>query len=112
MSHVLECASVDGKLYNVSGSFRIDTAVASRTAAGERMGWSLEEMRAAFGGTMPTIYTGNWIMLYKCNAERTLKILLSMDMDRYVDWETGECRFDGRRSGTSCACVPARGLRR
>ena len=94
MVHVLECAQKDGKLYTIGGSFTIETAVASRTAAGSRTGWTLEEMLDAYGGTMPTVYWGQAEYLYQCNAEDTLWEMFSQDQSRYVDWETGECRFD------------------
>ena len=94
MDHVLECASVDGKLYEVCSSFRIETAVASRAAAGNRTAWTLEEMLAAYGGTMPDIYWGTTQYQFRYNAENTLRQLFRQDQGRYVDWETGECRFD------------------
>ena len=94
MIHVLECAQTDGKLYTVSGSFTIETAVASRTVAGDRTAWTLEEMLAACGGTMPEIYWGTTQYQFRYNAENTLRQLFRQDQGRYVDWETGECRFD------------------
>ena len=94
MSHVLECASIDGKLYAIGNSFTIETAVAGRSVAGDRTGWTLEEMRAAYGGTMPVIYGGSATWLTAYNADVSLRALLYMDLDHYVDWETGVCRFD------------------
>lgn len=56
MSHVLECLEVDGKLSRVCASFEIETAVAGADVAGDRTGWTMEEMLAAFGGQMPEFY--------------------------------------------------------
>ena len=95
MDHVLECASTDGKLYSVGSGFTIQTAVTSAETAGDRTGWTMEEMMQACGGTMPEIYMGLDTFLNKCNAEDMLRELLSMDLGRYVDWGTGTCRFDG-----------------
>ncbi len=94
MIHVLECAQTDGKLYSIGGSFTIETAVASRAVAGDRTAWTLEEMLAACGGTMPEIYWGTTQYQFRYNAENTLRQLFRQDQGRYVDWETGECRFD------------------
>lgn len=94
MEHVLDCASIDGRLYSVGSSFTIRTAVASRAAAGTRTGWTLEEMTDACGGAVPKICSwGGWF-LYEMNADDTLYQLLSGNLGRYVDWETGRCRFD------------------
>lgn len=95
MDHVLECASTDGKLYSVGSGFTIQTAVTSAETAGDRTGWTMEEMLEAYGGTMPEMYMGPDTFLTKCNAEEMLRELLSMDLARYVDRETGTCRFDG-----------------
>ena len=108
MSHVLECASIDGKLYTIGNSFTIETAVVSRSAAGDRNGWSLEEMQATYGGTMPAIYGGSAAWLTAYNADATLRTLLYMDLDRYVDWDTGTCRFNSEDfRDLLCLCASA-----
>ena len=99
MSHVLDCASADGKLYTIGSSFTIETAASSQAAAGARTGWTLEEMMDAYGGAMPAIYRGvtdtPLLLFLRHNADSMLRALLSMDLDRYVDWSSGTCRFDG-----------------
>ena len=99
MSHVLECAETDGKLYRVFSTFRIDTLAASRAAAGSRTGWTLEEMTAAYGGILPEFWLGvipgsSVPRLLSIDKETLLDNLLRMDLDRYVDWDSGECSFD------------------
>lgn len=94
MVHVLECASTDGKLCTIGSSFTVETAVTSRAVAGDRTGWTLEELLEACGGAAPDIYLGQPRFLYEMNAEEALWLMLEMDLDRYLDWETGECRFD------------------
>ena len=102
MAHVLDCLSVDGKLYQVCNGFAIETAVASAAVTGDRTGWTMEEMLDAFGGEMPELYFGGlaWVRLLhstfiRLDKESTLYNLLDMNLDRYVDWESGECSFDG-----------------
>ena len=101
MAHVLECMELDGKLYQIPRGFSIETAVASAEVAGDRTGWTLEEMRAAYGGQMPELYfSGNRsdpIVSTFARFDRSSMLynLVRMNLGRYVDWETGECFFDG-----------------
>ena len=90
MSHALECASVDGKLYAVSNFFSISTAIARADVVGERMGWTLEEMLECWrqlpeGSTiLPPYYDGYDLLRY----------LLDYDNGHWVDWSNGTCHFD------------------
>lgn len=98
MTHVLDCAETDGKLYQVFSNFRIKTIAASADIAGDRTAWTLQEMTQAYGGTMPEIcqfLTGavNPVLLSQ-SAEGLLYSLLYMDLGRFVDWSSGECFFD------------------
>ena len=90
MSHVLECAEQQGKLYYVINSFEIMTAAAPAAAVGDRLGWTLEDLRAALA-QMPE---GCQAYSPAESKDWMLNELLNADMDRYVDWETGTCSFD------------------
>ncbi len=90
MTHVLDCASVDGKLYRVFNSFTIRTAVASAELAGDRTGWTLEEMMDCYR-SMPE---GSSIFPYYYGKAATLINIVFNDMDYWIDWSSGECRFD------------------
>lgn len=94
MCHVLECAETDGKLCVIGSAFSIETAVTSRAAAGDRVGWTLDELLDAYGGNMPELYFGQPLYLFEMNASQALQILLESDLERYLDWKTGTCRFD------------------
>lgn len=91
MSRVLECAEQEGKLYYIFDGFSIVTAAAPAGVAGDRLGWTLEDMRAALE-QMPE---GCQAYSPAESKYRLLYELLNADMDRYVDWETGTCSFDG-----------------
>lgn len=99
MSHVLECAETDGKLFQVFSNFRIDTLAVSSTAAKDRTSWTLDEMLDAYGGKLPDFYNlidagmGSPHLLQK-TPDSLLWDLLRMNLAHYVDWETGECFFD------------------
>ena len=90
MSHVLECASIDEKLYKIANSFTITTAVALPEVVGDRTSWTLSEMLEIYR-TMPE---GSRIANAYVGGEYLLRDLLDMDMDHWVDWSAGTCSFD------------------
>ena len=105
MEHLLECMEADGKLTSVCSGFAIETAVASAAVAGDRTGWTMEEMLDAFGGEMPEFYFSclggfsNHSVLdphfTRIDKRSTLYYMVNMSLDRFIDWDTGECSFNG-----------------
>ena len=102
MVHVLECLEVDGKLPRVCSGFEIETAVAGAAVAGDRTGWTMEEMLEAFGGEMPEFYFARndgyssliYTMFHRFDRKAVLYELVNMNLSRFVNMETGECAFD------------------
>ena len=98
MSHVLECSETNGKLCQVFSNFRIETLVASRTAASDQKSWTLEGMLSAYDGTMPDVYDTLPMSarpsLFRVSADELLFLLIRMNLNNWVDWSTGECHFD------------------
>lgn len=101
LTHVLECTEVDGKLPQVCAGFEIETAVADAAVAGDRTGWTMEEMLDAFGGEMPEFYFAReddlnltYTMFHRFDRRSTLYYLVNMNLSRFADMETGECSFD------------------
>lgn len=90
MEKVLEAAQDDGKLYQIFNSFNIRTAVGATGVVGEKMSWTLEELRSALAA-MPE---GCAIFGEGDTKENMLSNVMAMQMDNFVDWTTGECRFD------------------
>ena len=90
MSHVLDCASVDGKLYQVFNSFTIETTAARTDVVGDRTSWTLEEMLDYYEA-MPE---GSSLYGYRSGKTGTLSQLVCQNINRWIDWTTGECRFD------------------
>ncbi len=89
-SRVLDCASVDGKLYNVFSTFSIQTAAISKELWGDRDGWTLEELLEC-RRKLPEDGT---IFGYGVGDTGTLRELLRQDLNYWVDWSSGTCRFD------------------
>lgn len=90
MVRPLEANQQDGKLYEVFSSFEIRTAAGPARIVGDRTSWTLAELREALA-RMPE---GCTIFGVSDVRDSMLSTLLSLNMDQYVDWETGECGFD------------------
>ncbi len=90
MEHVLDVASVDGKLYQAFSGFTIRTLAGPAALTGDRMSWTLAELQAALA-QMPAGCT-----IFGVDDTRTgmLDQVLSINMSHFVDWETGKCSFD------------------
>ncbi len=92
MTHVLDCASVDGKLYQVFNSFTIETIAARSEVVGDRTHWSLDEMFNYYEA-MPE---GSTLLGAGYDKEDILFTLVSYTASQWIDWTTGECRFDSK----------------
>ena len=106
MVRVLEADQVDGRLYEAFSSFWIQTVVGDRAVVGERMSWTVEDLRSALA-SMPegcSIFSG-------CDTQEfLLGDLLEVNNSRLVDWEAGTCSFHGeefRQLLALCKEMPA-----
>ncbi len=87
---VLKSMEVGGKLCEISPVFNLTTLMGATSVVGEEPGWTYDELNEALarmpeGCTVLGPFTGRDEMLQMC---------LFLEMDRLVNWETGECRFD------------------
>ncbi len=78
-----------GKLYGIPTTFSIITLAAASRLVGDEPGWTVAEMQEALGelpegATAFSPHTGRNTML-------TYNLIL--ELDRYVDWETGKVSF-------------------
>ncbi len=93
MEAPLKAAEVNGGLYVLFSSVMIDTLIGAERIVGDRISWSLEDLREAFAA-MPE---GSTILEDFYTKSTTFYYLLGMDLNSYVDWETGQCSFDNDR---------------
>ena len=91
MDRVLTAMEHDGKLYHITDTFAIKTLTGAKDVVGDRMTWTIEDFRAALA-TMPE---GCIAFDMSFTASNVLRDMLSMSMDRFVDWEAGTCDFTG-----------------
>lgn len=90
MEKVLQAAEQDGGLYQIFNSFNIRTLTGASNVVGEEMSWTLEELYAALE-KMPE---GCALFSDGDTKASMLNNVMAMQMDNFVDWDTGECRFD------------------
>lgn len=90
MENVFKAAEQDGKLYQIFSTFSIQTVVGATKVVGDRMSWTLDDLKAALA-TMPE---GCTIFGEGDTKAGMLSTVLSQNMDSFVDWTTGQCSFD------------------
>lgn len=90
MERPLKAAEIAGKLYQVFPRFTIETAAGAPAAVGDKMGWTLEELRAALA-KQPA---GCTVLGPDKSREEVLETMFADSLDSFVDWTTGEARFD------------------
>ncbi len=104
--NVLDAFASDGKLYSLAPGFSVNSLVGSPDVLGPEMGWTLDELLDVLGAH-PEAESPLGPGLTR---DYTLRTVLSMAMDEYVDWQSGECRFDSedfRALVEFCAGLPA-----
>lgn len=86
----LKAAEVDGCLYIAFPSVMINTLVGAESIVGDRTSWTLEELREAFASMPPD----STILNCAYDRQDAFIYIACMNLDKYVDWETGQCSFD------------------
>lgn len=88
--NLLQALEVNGGLYQITGSFNVQTLVGAARVVGDTPGWTYQQLLDALA-TMPDgcdpmdMYTTRGDML---------QTLLCADLDHYVNWTDGSCSFD------------------
>lgn len=87
-----DALSLDGRLYEVSRGFALQTLAGPSTVVGTESGWSFDELYEALGrmpeGCAVFPAASGWTSFYAASE------LCSLSIDGFVDWERGECSFD------------------
>ncbi len=89
-SSVFSALEVNGGLYKLSPSFSIYTVIGAKSVVGDTPGWTFDQFDAALA-TMPE---GCDPFDYSTTKDEMLTTCLDMDLDSFIDWSTGTCRFD------------------
>ena len=87
--NLLQGYTIDGKLVCIPGSFEIQTVAGSASRLGGKMGWTMEEVMG-----LTEQYPDQKLAL-DTSAQFLVKDLGGRHLcQRYIDWQTGECRFE------------------
>ncbi len=103
MDRVFQAAEIDGKLYDISDEFWIQTVTGARSLVGDRMTWTWEDMWEALE-TMPE----GCVPMLRTQSDM-LSALMEVDPARFLDQTAGTCSFDSdefRSVLELCAAYP------
>ncbi len=89
MQQFFDAIAVGDTLPYISSAFSINTTMGATRVVGEELGWTIDEMNAVLA-QMPE---GCRLFSYATQADM-LSYIMSVNIDNYVDWSTGECNFD------------------
>lgn len=92
MDRVFTAAEQDGKLYQIFSTFSISTVLGAPSVVGSRNTWTLQDMQDALA-KMPE---GCSVFSAYNTKDSMLQMVLSMNLDGFVDWDAGECHFDSQ----------------
>mgnify|MGYP004501639887 FL=1 len=82
----------NGKLYEAYPAFTMQTLVGLRSVVGDEADWSFKKLQEAFA----TLPEGASIVGDYYSRSAALYMFLYSNMDKFVNWETGECSFDSQ----------------
>lgn len=86
---VLDAMTFDDVLCSIPNSFSVSALVGRASELGDRKGFTIEELF----DYLAQYPDADWLPYVTSNS--VLMYTLMFDMDSYVNWETGECAFDG-----------------
>ncbi len=92
MENVFEAYKVDGKLYQLIPSFRVQTVIGKKSILGERNGWTMEEMQEVLA-SMPeeTKVFGDM------TRDNFIYYMMDFGGSDFVDVTTGKCNFNSQQ---------------
>lgn len=89
---VLKAMEVNGGLYRLCPSFSIQSLIGAASVVGDKPGWNYEQFREALA-SMPE---GCTPLDQYTTRDNVLNTLVNLDMNDFVDWNTGKCSFDSQ----------------
>lgn len=92
MPAVLKAMETDGKLYTIAPGFGLATLVGRSDVVGPGAGWTLAQMQEVIKAHPEAKY----ILGQGYTRSFVLDNMLRYGLDRYVNWQTGECSFNSR----------------
>ena len=91
--HVLEAFEENGKLYETVSNYYVMTTLGRSDIVGDRLGWTMADFSAAMQRLQAEDPSSTVFDVYT-TRDGALTFLLYLQLEDYVDWSTGSCRFD------------------
>ena len=88
--NVLKAMENNGQLFSTCSQFYVISTVGAASVVGTEPGWTYKDLMAALE-QMPE---GCTVFSYSDTRYDVLQMCLMLDMDRFVDWNTGKVSFD------------------
>lgn len=88
----IKAAEVNGGLYTLFQKVVIFTLTGRESVVGDRYSWTMEDVTDVLEG-MPEDST---ILRYNMTRKDAFFNLLRYSLDRFLDWDTGECHFNSQ----------------
>ena len=88
LESVLNAFTYSDKLVSIPAAFSLQTVIGSGADLGDREGWSVEDM-IAYADAHPDAQLFNY-----SSKENILQMCMMFGEDAFVNWESGECKFD------------------
>lgn len=89
LENVLKAYEEEGKLYGIMPTFFISSTAVKKSLVGDKSGWTLSEMLDLVDEVNPP-----YVLTYD-SRESMLSYCIYQNIDEFIDWETGNCSFDG-----------------
>ena len=88
--NVLAALECGGGLYQAAAGFTVDTLVGPKDLVGSAPGWTWEDFFTAY----EQLPEGSSVLGPFLTRSDALSLLLSLNFDRFVDWQTGDSDFE------------------
>ncbi len=88
LENILDAYTLGGALVSIPYSFQMQTVVGKASEVGSGMGWTIEEL-IAYADAHPDAQ-----LFDNVSKDQIMMYLMMYNADSFVDWTTGECRFD------------------
>ena len=91
MENVLRTTEINGGLYRIFPFYSIGTLAGNPSVVGSYPGWNMNEFTAVLEANP----NADHVMGQGLTKENFLQVLVMLNMDNFVDWNTGTVNFDG-----------------
>ncbi len=88
--NILNAYTIKGKLAGIPNEFQCFTVLGRSGQVGDQGGWTVEDVR-----NLMEKYSGSELFRNMSFPNVVEKFLGNYITERYIDWESGECSFDG-----------------